>query len=284
MRTKTRRVAVSTGRAASEGQTSNYALARHMTVELYDCDPRRLADKAEMEHVLTDAARASGGRPTETSFHSTLTQGVSGVLTAGDSRFAVNAWPEHDYAAVDLFSAGHELDLDAAVDTLRAGLSASNVMISADLHRGIPWQDEAVGSQPVDEAGSHRFAWSWREKYEEAQAWGLSTAVDIYDCQPNTIRDPEKIRLFVVELCDLLEMKRFGECQVVNFGDEERVAGFSMTQLIETSLISGHFANASNAAYLDIFSCKFYEPRVMAEYATAYFGGSRFRMQVSLRR
>jgi S-adenosylmethionine decarboxylase len=57
-----------------------------------------------------------------------------------------------------------------------------------------------------------------------------------------------------------------------------------MTQLIETSLISGHFANATNAAYLDIFSCKFYEPRDVAEFALEFFKGTNYRMQVTLRR
>ncbi len=125
---------------------------------------------------------------------------------------------------------------------------------------------------------------SWKERYAENNAWGISTALDLYDCDPQTIRDAKKIRAFVVELCDRLEMRRFGECQVVDFGEDERVSGFSMTQLIETSLISGHFANATNAAYLDIFSCKYYEPQVMAEFAVGFFKGTTYRMQVSLRR
>ena len=124
----------------------------------------------------------------------------------------------------------------------------------------------------------------WKERYAENNAWGISTALDLYDCDPQTIRDAEKIRAFVYELCDRLEMRRFGECQVVDFGEDERVSGFSMTQLIETSLISGHFANATNAAYLDIFSCKYYEPQVMAEFAVGFFKGTTYRMQVSLRR
>jgi len=72
-------------------------------------------------------------------------------------------------------------------------------------------------------------------------------------CDPASIRDPEKIRRFIIELCDLIDMHRFGEPQIIHFGPNERVAGFSMTQLIETSLVSGHFANETNAAYLDIF-------------------------------
>jgi S-adenosylmethionine decarboxylase len=78
-------------------------------------------------------------------------------------------------------------------------------------------------------------------------------------------------------------MKRFGKCQVVHFGEDEKVAGFSMTQFIETSLISGHFANASNSVYLDVFSCKFYEPREVAEFATAFFKGDHYKLQIALR-
>ena len=115
-------------------------------------------------------------------------------------------------------------------------------------------------------------------------AWGLACSFDIYDCNPQTIRDADAIKRFVVELCDLIEMKRFGECVVVNFGEDERVAGFSMTQLIETSLISAHFANASNATYLDVFSCKPYDPAVVEDFATRYFEGSECIVHVSLRR
>ena len=91
------------------------------------------------------------------------------------------------------------------------------------------------------------------------KAWGLCTAVDLQDCNPDLIRNADHIRRYVVELCELIDMKRFGECQVVDFGSG-RVAGYSMVQLISTSLISGHFANDTNNAYLDIFSCKGYDP------------------------
>ena len=114
-------------------------------------------------------------------------------------------------------------------------------------------------------------------------AWGLACSFDIYDCNPATIRDAEEIKRFVRELCELIEMKRFGECVVVDFGEDERVAGFSMTQLIETSLISAHFANASNTTYLDVFSCKPYDPAVVEEFATKFFEGSRCLTHVNLR-
>jgi S-adenosylmethionine/arginine decarboxylase-like enzyme len=87
----------------------------------------------------------------------------------------------------------------------------------------------------------------------------------------------------VVQLCDLIEMKRFGDTQVVHFGEDEKVAGFSMVQLIETSLISAHFANLTNTVYLDVFSCKAYDPEVVREFSQTSFGGSFSRISVTHR-
>ena len=105
----------------------------------------------------------------------------------------------------------------------------------------------------------------------EAAPWGLLTSLDLYHCNPETIRSADKIRQYVFDLCDLIEMRRFGECQVVHFGEDERVKGYSMVQLIETSLISGHFANFTNAAYIDIFSCKPYDPEKVIRFTQTYF-------------
>jgi S-adenosylmethionine/arginine decarboxylase-like enzyme len=120
-------------------------------------------------------------------------------------------------------------------------------------------------------------------EFREKDAWGLCTCIDLKGCDPATIRDAERIRRYVIEVCDLIRMKRFGEPQVVHFGPNERVAGYSMTQLIETSLISGHFANEANAAYIDIFSCKEYEPGVAAEFTRQFFGADSVSFQVVLR-
>lgn len=121
------------------------------------------------------------------------------------------------------------------------------------------------------------------ERAKRESVWGIASSFDIYNCNPDTIRDAEKIKQFVVELCDLIEMKRFGETVVVNFGEDERVAGYSMTQLIETSLISAHFANQSNTVYLDVFSCKPYDPAVVEDFSRRFFGGSHVITNVNFR-
>jgi len=122
-----------------------------------------------------------------------------------------------------------------------------------------------------------------KKEFYDASAWGLLTSVDLYKCNPETIRDAKAIKRYIDELCELIEMKQFGETQIVNFGEDEKVAGYSMVQLIETSLVSGHFANLSNNAYIDIFSCKYYEPSVAVEFTKKFFEAKDVKMHCILR-
>jgi S-adenosylmethionine/arginine decarboxylase-like enzyme len=114
--------------------------------------------------------------------------------------------------------------------------------------------------------------------------WGISSSIDLYECDLTLMQNADAIREFVKTLCDRIKMRRYGETQVVHFGDDPRVTGFSMTQLIETSLISAHFADASCAIYLDVFSCAHYEPEEVAKFATEYFKAARHNINVVYRR
>lgn len=121
-------------------------------------------------------------------------------------------------------------------------------------------------------------------QYETQQCWGLLTSIDARNCQPELIRSSAAIKQFVVELCELIQMKRFQETLVVNFGEDEKVAGYSMVQLIETSLISGHFANLTNNAYIDIFSCKIYDPNKAAQFTKKFFGATDVELNICFRK
>ena len=119
---------------------------------------------------------------------------------------------------------------------------------------------------------------------DTTEYWGVSSSIDLYDCDLALMQNADAIREFVKILCDRIKMRRYGETQVVFFGDEPRVQGFSMTQLIETSLISAHFADASRAIYLDVFSCAPYDPEDAAQFAKDYFKASRYQLNVTNRK
>ena len=114
--------------------------------------------------------------------------------------------------------------------------------------------------------------------------WGLEIQVDLKKCDPSKIRDKKVIEEFVIKLCSLIKMRRFGDPVIVNFGAEERVAGYSMFQLIETSNVSAHFANKTNNVYLNVFSCKEFDPLLVETFASNYFEARSSKSKVSKRR
>jgi S-adenosylmethionine/arginine decarboxylase-like enzyme len=119
---------------------------------------------------------------------------------------------------------------------------------------------------------------------DKTKYWGISSSIDLYECDLALMQDADAIREFVKILCERIKMRRYGETQVVYFGDDPRVTGFSMTQLIETSLISAHFADASCAIYLDVFSCAPYEPEEAARFAAEYFKAQTYNINVVYRK
>ncbi len=123
-----------------------------------------------------------------------------------------------------------------------------------------------------------------KKEFSENRAWGLLTSIDLHDCDPKKVRSEADIKQYVKELCELIDAKRFGETVVVNFGEDERIAGFSMTQLIETSLISGHFVNRNNYIYMDVFSCKAYDPDVVIAFTKKFFKAKEATSHIILRR
>jgi S-adenosylmethionine/arginine decarboxylase-like enzyme len=65
-------------------------------------------------------------------------------------------------------------------------------------------------------------------------------------------------------------MVAYGEPQIVHFGTGNK-AGYTLVQLIETSNICGHFVEETNDMYLDVFSCKDFDPEVVKRVVSNYF-------------
>ena len=119
--------------------------------------------------------------------------------------------------------------------------------------------------------------------FEREQPWGLDTAIDLFDCDPELVRDPAVIRACTIDLCDKIHMRRFGEPLLAHFGDDPRVSGYTLVQLIETSAITGHFIEQVNAACLNIFSCSAYPPFATTALCQKWFRAQSARLSVVFR-
>ena len=114
--------------------------------------------------------------------------------------------------------------------------------------------------------------------------YGVELVLDLYECDPATIRSARKLRTFVDEMCRQLGMKKFGRTHTPYFGlNAPHTAGYSLLQFIETSSITGHFSELTNASYLNIFSCKPFDANAAARFAKQFFGAKRARRRLHVR-
>ena len=102
--------------------------------------------------------------------------------------------------------------------------------------------------------------------------WGYHMSLDFAGCNKTKITSKENIIAFVKELVSAIDMKAYGEPEVVHFAEHDAgKAGYTLTQLIETSNICAHFVDATGEMYLDIFSCKEFDIEKAAKVASDYF-------------
>lgn len=110
----------------------------------------------------------------------------------------------------------------------------------------------------------------------EQRYWGYHAIVDAAGCNHNAITSYENIYDFAKQLVKDIDMVAFGEPQIVNFGSGDK-AGYTLVQLIETSNICAHFVNENDTMYLDVFSCKPFDERVVESLVVRYFGAKSIR-------
>src|SRR5262249_14128467 len=101
--------------------------------------------------------------------------------------------------------------------------------------------------------------------------WGRWCGIDLRGCDPFIISDRDSVSRYIEELCHRLQFRRFGQPMIVRFGDRPEIAGFSFTQLIETSLVSGHLVDSTRCVFIDIFSCAEYSTREAEQFTRTYF-------------
>jgi S-adenosylmethionine decarboxylase len=93
------------------------ALGRHVLLELYQCPVELLKAGNELEGFLKAAAERMGATVVTSNFHQFSPYGISGVVIIQESHLTLHTWPEHQYAAVDIFTCG-EIDLQAGIEHL----------------------------------------------------------------------------------------------------------------------------------------------------------------------
>ena len=114
--------------------------------------------------------------------------------------------------------------------------------------------------------------------------WGMHLIIDMENCDKKLIQDKNNIYKFSKKLVNTIEMVPFGEPIIEYFAtDNPKASGFSLIQLIETSNICAHFADNSQSAFLDVFSCKPFIPDDAIKIAKNFFTPEIINSKVILR-
>jgi S-adenosylmethionine/arginine decarboxylase-like enzyme len=112
--------------------------------------------------------------------------------------------------------------------------------------------------------------------------WGISSTIDLHGCKIELLKDPNVIKKFVKELCAVLKMKRRGPLRIDRFG-HGKLEGWSIMQFIETSSIVIHFDENDERVFIDVFSCKNYNPKKISVFSKKFFEAKSVKTNVQNR-
>ena len=112
-------------------------VGKHCILELYDCDQSKLNDEAFLRTTVTTAAKLAGAKLLNLITHRFEPQGVTGLALLAESHISIHTWPEHGYAAVDVFTCGDHTMPERACEILREELFAARHSLKS-FQREIP--------------------------------------------------------------------------------------------------------------------------------------------------
>jgi S-adenosylmethionine/arginine decarboxylase-like enzyme len=110
------------------------------------------------------------------------------------------------------------------------------------------------------------------------EKYGVELILDLHHCDPSTFTR-DSIAAYFERLCELIDMKR----EALHFWDDiglpedqrqtsPQTQGTSAVQFILTSSIVIHTLDQLAAVYVNMFSCKEFDPQVAEQFTVEWFG------------
>ena len=93
-------------------------IGTHCIVELYGCPTTLLNDEAFVKDVVREASNHGLATLMGEVSHHFEPQGVTALGLLAESHISVHTWPEHGYAAADIFTCGDRSNPQRAADFL----------------------------------------------------------------------------------------------------------------------------------------------------------------------
>src|SRR5215469_15783022 len=111
-----------------------------------------------------------------------------------------------------------------------------------------------------------------------ADSWGFHLLMDMSECNEN-IDSIEAVEKFFVDIIAELKVKPLSDIMIKKvFGEQGR--GISAVQMITTSSLTFHSDDDKRSVYLDLFSCKNFDPQQAVNFACKVFQPKRHAAQM----
>ena len=110
---------------------------RHILLDVWGAEADTLNDLESIQEAMLGAAAAAGATVVDAIFHRFPIQGLSGVVVLAESHISVHTFPEHGYAAFDIFTCGSRVDPELACDHLVRAVNADERHVRR-FTRGLP--------------------------------------------------------------------------------------------------------------------------------------------------
>lgn len=108
--------------------------------------------------------------------------------------------------------------------------------------------------------------------------WGYHLMLDLHGCNDN-IKSRDAIVAFCKDLVKRIDMDPIGEPWVeLTAMHDSTKAGFTLTQIIQTSSIVAHFIDEPGDVYLDVFSCKSFDIYLVQKVVDQWFSPQKSRV------
>ena len=113
--------------------------------------------------------------------------------------------------------------------------------------------------------------------------WGYHLMLDCQGMNDN-INSKAKLKEFVEDLVEQIKMEAVGKPVIKYLLEGHPNSGYSLVQLIQTSNITGHFMDQDRTAYIDVFSCKKFNPKIVEKVVKKHFGTTKITATLITRR
>lgn len=113
--------------------------SHHFLIEIRSVEYSLLDSLEMIEDIFLQSLKGSGATYINHYFHRFSPHGVSGVVVIAESHISIHTWPEHGYAAMDVFTCGRKDIGDKLVQNLIKPFNTTDYSITY-IMRGVDYK------------------------------------------------------------------------------------------------------------------------------------------------